>query len=140
MIAISVIPKFLLVEKPDGNPSCARGSPRADFQRTARVCLDTNVTSAHYRADLEVQDTSCGQGFGKEGTGTDVDLMEWRKSSSHVSCMANALFFIQFRAAAANETAHSGTNFLCNHPGHITGSLFLCFPFSKIQPTPCHSF
>lgn len=62
-----------------------------------------------------------------EGTGADVNLMEWRKRSSHVSCMVNALFFIQFRAAAANETAHLGTNFLCNHPGHITDSLFLCF-------------
>lgn len=69
-----------------------------------------------------------------EVTGPDVNLLEQGKRSSHVSCMANSLFLIQFMAAAAIETAHSGTNFLSNQFGHITDSLSLCFPSVKRSP------
>lgn len=126
MIVISVICMFVLVEeKSDGNHKCAE-----DLQ----VSLDTNITSSRYRAALQDEDSSHGQGAGMEVTVSDVSLPEWGERSSHLSCTANPLFLIQFRAAAAIETAHSGTSFLRDHPGHITDSSFLWFHSVKRSP------
>lgn len=137
MIVISVICMFVLVEKKsDGNHKWAE-----DLQ----VSLDTTITSSHYRAALQDEVSSHGQGIAMEVAVSDVGLLEWGKRSSHLSCTANPLFLIQFRAVAAIETAHSGTSFLRDHPGHITDSSFLWFhsvnrsprhvsPFSSCEP------
>lgn len=79
MIVISVIRKFVLVEKKsDGNHSCAEDLLGQIFKEQPGFALTPTLTSSCYGVNLQDEDSSCGQGTGMEVRGPDVNLLEWQ--------------------------------------------------------------
>lgn len=77
MIVISVIRKFVLVEKKSDH-SCAEDLLGQIFKEQPRFALTPTLTSSCYGVNLQDEDSSCGQGTGMEVRGPDVNLLEWQ--------------------------------------------------------------